>query len=89
MLPARATWTDERLDDLSERELERVHEKLADAIRSTHADKVIVRTASEGSETAVTVVGLRSAPGLADDALDAAGDDDEVDLWLEIPRVAR
>lgn len=77
------------IDDLSERELERVHEKLADAIRSTHADKVIVRTASEGSETAVTVVGLRSATGTPDDALGASDDDDEVDLWLEIPRATR
>ena len=75
------------LDELSERELERVHAKVAEAIRSTDADKVIVRTAAEGSETAVTVVGLRSPSGFDADAPGPAEDeDDEVDLWLEIPR---
>ncbi|MGV8884462.1 MAG: hypothetical protein ACOH1T_02575 [Microbacteriaceae bacterium] len=75
------------LDDLSDRELERVHRTLAEAIRSTAADKVIIRTASEASETAVTVVALRSALDADDATLDPSGDD-EVDLWLEIPRVA-
>ena len=75
------------LDELSERELERVHAKVAEAIRSTDADKVIVRTAAEGSETAVTVVGLRSPSGFDADAPGPVEDeDDEVDLWLEIPR---
>ena len=76
------------IDDLSEVELERVLNRLAQAIHDTDADKVIARTVPEGSDVAVTVVGLRSsgdgqAVALGQDSLE----DDEVDLWLEIPRV--
>lgn len=76
------------LDELSEEELERVLNRLALAIHETNADKVIARTVPEGSDVAVTVVGLRSVAGaeavaLGQDSLE----DDEVDLWLEIPRV--
>ncbi len=74
------------IDDLDEAELARVHDALADAIRSTRTDRMIARTVPEGSATAVTVVGLSvggdgSASMLGEDDLD-----DEVDLWLEIPR---
>ena len=48
------------IDDLDERELDRVLSRLALALRDTTADKVIARTVPEGSEVAVTVVGLRS-----------------------------
>jgi hypothetical protein len=76
------------IDDLSDDELERVLNRLALAIRETDADKVIARTVPEGSDVAVTVVGLRSVAdresvALGQDSLE----DDEVDLWLEIPRV--
>jgi hypothetical protein len=76
------------IDDLDEVEMERVLNRLAGAIRSTRTDKLIARTVPEGSATAVTVVGLSmsgdgSASMLAQDDLD-----DEVDLWLEIPRTA-
>jgi hypothetical protein len=76
------------IDDLSEAELDRVLNRLAQAIHDTDADKVIARTVPEGSDVAVTVVGLRSAGdgqavALGQDSLE----DDEVDLWLEIPRV--
>jgi hypothetical protein len=76
------------LDDLSDDELERVLNRLALAIHETDADKVIARTVPEGSDIAVTVVGLRSVAdgesvALGQDSLE----DDEVDLWLEIPRV--
>ena len=75
------------LDDLSDRELERVHNQVAEAVRATSADTLIVRTASESSDTAVTVVGLRSATDAPDDGLGhEAHEDDEVDLWLEIAR---
>jgi hypothetical protein len=76
------------MDGLPEPERERVLDQLAVALDGSEADKIIVRTASTSSETAVTVVGLRSAT-------DAAGEpgrdpdddeDDEVDLWLEIPK---
>jgi len=75
------------LDDLSEHELDRILNRLALAIHETNADKVIARTVPEGSDVAVTVVGLRSVAdgesvALGQDSLE----DDEVDLWLEIPR---
>jgi len=76
------------MDGLPEPDRERVLDRLAAALHGSEADKIIVRTASTSSETAVTVVGLRSA---ADDAGAPARDpdddeDDEVDLWLEIPK---
>ncbi|MBC7590948.1 MAG: hypothetical protein H7226_07885 [Salinibacterium sp.] len=76
------------IDDLSDDELDRVLNRLALAIHETSADKVIARTVPEGSDVAVTVVGLRSiadreSVALGQDSLE----DDEVDLWLEIPRV--
>jgi hypothetical protein len=76
------------MDGLPEPDRERVLDRLAAALHGSEADKIIVRTASTSSETAVTVVGLRSA---ADDAGASARDpdddeDDEVDLWLEIPK---
>jgi hypothetical protein len=75
------------IDDLNDDELERVLNRLALAIHETNADKVIARTVPEGSDIAVTVVGLRTtddgeAVALGLDSLE----DDEVDLWLEIPR---
>ena len=75
------------IDDLSDDELERVLNRLAEALGGTDADKVIARTVPEGSDVAITVVGLRtvgdgSASALGQESLE----DDEVDLWLEIPR---
>lgn len=74
------------IDELGEAEREIVLNRLADAIEGSSADKLIARTVSDGSRTAVTVVGLSqsddgSASALGQDALD-----DEVELWLEIPR---
>jgi hypothetical protein len=75
------------IDDLSEDDLQRVLNRLAEALASTDADKFIARTVPEGSDTAITVVGLRtvgdgSASALGQESLE----DDEVDLWLEIKR---
>ncbi|MGL4340448.1 MAG: hypothetical protein ACRCSP_08530 [Rhodoglobus sp.] len=76
------------IDDLSDDQLDRVLSQVALAIRESRADKVIARTVPEGSDVAVTVVGLLS---IADGESVALGQDslveDEVDLWLEIPRV--
>lgn len=76
------------IDDLEDSELDRVLTRLAEALRRTEADKVIARTVPEGSDVAVTVVGLRTSDDgqaslLGHDSLE----DDEVELWLEIPRV--
>ncbi|MCU1404913.1 MAG: hypothetical protein JWQ43_1216 [Glaciihabitans sp.] len=80
------------IDDLSEADLDRVLNMLAEALASSNADRFIARTVPEGSDTAITVVGLRtvgdgdgSALGL--DSQDDE-DEDEVDLWLEIKRCA-
>jgi hypothetical protein len=75
------------IDDLSDEDLDRVLNRLAVALKGTDADKVIARTVPEGSDVAVTVVGLRtvgdgSASALGQESLE----EDEVDLWLEIPR---
>src|SRR5690606_19057619 len=48
------------IDDLSDAELDRVLGRLALALRDTAADRVIARTVPEGSDVAVTVVGLRT-----------------------------
>jgi hypothetical protein len=73
------------IDDLEGSELEIVLNKLAAAIGRTAADKIIARTAADGSATAITVVGLSSADTSVS-ALGQDSSDDEVDLWLEIPR---
>ncbi|HXR43825.1 MAG TPA: hypothetical protein VN759_03385 [Pseudolysinimonas sp.] len=74
------------IDDLSETDLDRVLNTLAAAIHTTDAVRVIARTAPEDLSVAVTVVGLREA----DDHARMLGrdDDEEVALWLEIPRFA-
>jgi hypothetical protein len=73
------------IDELGMPDRDRVLSALRDAIGSTQADRIIVRTVSDGSDTAVTVVGLLSADAHAAALGDA---EDEVDLWLEIPRSA-
>ncbi|MEO7349575.1 MAG: hypothetical protein ABIW32_06940 [Terrimesophilobacter sp.] len=77
------------IDDLSPDDLERVLNTLADALKNSRTDRVVARTAAEGSATAVTVVGLNSPDGGDASALGRTvedQDDDEVDLWMEIPR---
>ncbi|MCU1529227.1 MAG: putative rane protein [Frondihabitans sp.] len=79
------------LDDLDDGDLERVLNRLAEAIRDTQTDKLIARTVPEGSDIAITVVGLSSLDGGHASALGSHNVDDEedqVDLWLEIPRTA-
>ena len=78
------------IDDLSENELDRVLNQMADAIGESKADRIIVRTVPHDSAIAVTVVGLSSGGDGLSTALgqepDDDDDDDEIDLWLEIPR---
>ena len=68
------------LDGLGAAARQSVLDRLAEAIRRSSADKLIVRTVPRVSEIAVTVVGLRAPDSGVD------GDEDEVELWLEIPR---
>lgn len=77
------------LDDLDESTRDWVLNTLAEAIRGTSALRVIARTAPIDSDVAVTVVGLTPvSDGHARDLGQSHDDDDddEVDLWLEIPR---
>lgn len=75
------------IDDLSQADLDRVLGRLALALRDTTADRVIARTVPGRTDVAVTVVGLRTAD---DESVTLLGGepDDEVELWLEIPRQA-
>jgi hypothetical protein len=78
------------IDDLEDGDLDRVLNRLAEAIRDTQTGKLIARTVPEGSDIAVTVVGLSSLDDGHSSALGSQGIDDEedrVDLWLEIPRL--
>jgi hypothetical protein len=68
------------LDDLPEPSLDEVLQQLAEALRHARADTLIVRTVPRSADVAITVVGLRTAEG--------AGAEDDVELWLEIPRAA-
>jgi hypothetical protein len=68
------------IDDLDEPTRDRVLSRLAEAVARSRADRIIARTAAEGSPVAVTLVGLIDS----DDAFDT--DDVEVEVWLEIPR---
>jgi hypothetical protein len=77
------------IDDLNEEDLDRVLNRLAEAIRDTETGKLIARTVPEGSDVAVTVVGLSSLDDGHASALgnhDIDEEEDKVDLWLEIPR---
>ena len=69
------------IDDLDEATRGRVLSKLADVVSDSRADRIIARTAAEGSPVAVTVVGLIDSDDAAADT-----DDVEVEVWLEIPR---
>lgn len=71
------------IDDLDEASRDRVLSQLAEAVAGSMADRIIARTAAEGSPVAVTVVGLREPEkGTHSDNTD----DLEVEFWLEIPR---
>lgn len=74
------------LDDMSVHDLREVLHRLAEAIRDTTADKLIVRTVPHSSRVAVTVVGISVHGDGNANALGPDSHDDEVDLWLEIPR---
>ncbi|MEJ3403549.1 hypothetical protein WDJ51_02270 [Rathayibacter sp. YIM 133350] len=73
------------LDDLPEGERVRIRSRLSAAIAGTDAENIIVRSVAGDSPAAVTVVGRRVDATAA--ALGADDADDELALWLEIPRV--
>lgn len=75
------------VDELGEAERALLHERVADAIRATSADRIIVRSHTDDPATIATVVGVNAA---TDDIAVALGvhevDDYSVDAWIEIPR---
>ncbi|MFP7759708.1 hypothetical protein [Marisediminicola sp. LYQ85] len=79
------------IDDLPDDERDRVLDRLAVAVEETRTDRIVVRTVPVGSDIAVTVVGLSSGNdgihSLLGHEPDDDDDGDEIDLWLEIPRV--
>lgn len=77
------------IDDIEGEQLDGILNQLAEAIRGARTDRIIARTVPRGAATAITVVGLSSANQGTHSALGHEPDDedeDEVDLWLEIPR---
>lgn len=89
-----ALLDDGGLDDLGEPELALVLHELAGEVRSSAADRLVIRTGAARSEIAVTVVGLTavgdgmaSALGwAADREADPEAIEDQLDVWREIPR---
>ncbi|KZX20824.1 hypothetical protein [Rathayibacter tanaceti] len=79
------------LDRSSEGESRRVLGELAQALDGIRdeVDRVVVRTASADSPSAVTVVGLRTAGDGSAGALGSDDAGDEVDAWVEIRREER
>jgi hypothetical protein len=79
------------LDHTSEAESSRVLSELAQALGGIRdgVDRIVVRTASADSPSAVTVVGLRTADDGSAGALGADDSADEVDAWVEIRRDER
>ncbi|NQX27062.1 hypothetical protein HQQ81_06810 [Microbacteriaceae bacterium VKM Ac-2854] len=78
------------LDQLPLAEIDRVLQELAGALDGIRpeVDRIVVRTGSSDSDSAVTVVGLRTS---GDGSARALGHDDgadEVDAWVEIRRRA-
>ena len=65
--------------------------ELAQALGGIRAgvDRIVVRTASADSPSAVTVVGLRTADDGSAGALGSDDSADEVDSWVEIRRDGR
>jgi len=79
------------LDHTSEEESDRVLSELAQALGGIRdgVDRIVVRTASADSPSAVTVVGLRTADDGSAGALGSDDSADEVDAWVEIRRDGR
>lgn len=86
-----AVLDDGGLDHSSEEESGRVLRELARALRGIRegVDRVVIRTASQDSPSAVTVVGLRTAGDGSAGALGSDDAGDEVDAWVEIRRDER
>ena len=75
------------VDDLSDVETAYLHSRIADALRATAADRIVVRSNSDDDAVLATVVGVNTATDEIAVALGAHEIDDySVDVWIEIPR---
>lgn len=74
------------LDDEDGSAVDALLTEVADALRGVTSDRIIIRTLPPDSDTAVSVVATTTDPLAA--ALGLEGDD-EVDVWLELPRPSR
>jgi hypothetical protein len=75
------------VDDLSVVETAHLHSQIADALRATAADRIVVRSNSDDDAVLATVVGVNTATDEIAVALGAHEIDDySVDVWIEIPR---
>lgn len=74
------------LDELDADVLASIHAQIADALSSSRATRLIVRSVPDDERIAATVVGLRVVQRAADVVPDPDDDDEELDVWLEIPR---
>lgn len=74
------------LDDLDPARVERLLDQVAEAIHGLTSDRIVIRTAASDSPTAITVVAMSADPVAS--ALGLDDEDEQVDLWLELPRAA-
>ncbi|MEF2977719.1 hypothetical protein [Subtercola sp. YIM 133946] len=74
------------LDDLTDRDRNRIQSRLADEIARSQVDRLIVRTGVDDSTAAVTVVGLTVSDDGSAAALGSEATEDEVAQFTEIAR---
>lgn len=74
------------LDELDPDVLASIHEQIAAALSSSKATRLIVRSVPDDERIAATVVGLRMVHREPGAVADPDDDDEELDVWLEIPR---
>lgn len=73
------------IDDVDPATMEPLLDRVAQALVGLTSDRIIIRTAPRDSEKAMTVVAMTTDPVAAALGVDD-GDDDQVDLWLELDR---
>jgi hypothetical protein len=76
------------IDDVDAAAMEPLLDRVAEALTGLTSDRIIIRTAPRDSEKALSVVAMSTDPVAAALGVDD-GDDDQVDLWLELERPAR
>ena len=73
------------IDDVDACAMEPLLARVAEALAGLTSDRIIIRTAPRDSDKALSVVAMSVDPMAAALGVDD-GDDDQVDLWLELDR---